>query len=231
MFGPLVVGMVSGLLGIAVHLWLIGWAAKAPAKLRRSRLRRLTAVGGAVGGLGLVLGTAGARLSDPARVVFLASPVVVTAGVVLAGYSLHVRRRFVHGRRGPERNAEVVQLRLVASTLMVLLLFLSLFWSVQRYAHVQGQDLALELVDNLDHQPNVALYSARRLHLQPPVDETDLGDDASAYRFRYIGLKLLFRANGRYFLRPSTDFLAPGQDPVTQNIVIAESDDLRFEFS
>jgi len=40
-----------------------------------------------------------------------------------------------------------------------------------------------------------------------------------------MGLKLLFRTRGTYFLRPSNSAVS------TANIVIAEGPDLRFEFS
>jgi hypothetical protein len=90
---------------------------------------------------------------------------------------------------------------------------------------VTGIDLAVRLERNLSHQPSVTVYSAARLHLQPPVQETALTGDPSAYLFRYTGLKLLFRSDHRYFLRPS-------DDSVSQvNIILPESPDIRLELS
>ncbi|MDQ3570342.1 MAG: hypothetical protein M3396_06915 [Actinomycetota bacterium] len=54
--------------------------------------------------------------------------------------------------------------------------------------------------------------------------ETELAGENSAYRFAYTGLKLLFRSDQRFFLRPS--------DPSASdlNIVVPESPELRLEF-
>jgi YHS domain-containing protein len=89
---------------------------------------------------------------------------------------------------------------------------------------VRGVDLAIEAERRIAFQPSVTIYSAKRLYLQPPVVETELSDANAAYRYEYTGLKLLFRSEHNFFLRPS--------DPSdSRNIVIAESPDLRFEFS
>ena len=223
MLWPLTVGVVAALAAVALHAWLLAWAADESALVRRRGMRRLAVVGGIVGATGLVVGSVGSRARDPSDLVFVASPILVTAGVVLAGYSLYVRGRYLGPRRRPKPNPELGRLRLMASSLMVVLLLLSMFWSVQRYAYVKGGHLAVELIQGLDYRPDVTIYSAKRLHLQPPVKEVDLGDDGAAYRFRYTDLKLLFHANGRYFLRPSDATTAV-------NIVIPDSGDQRFEF-
>ena len=112
----------------------------------------------------------------------------------------------------------------VAWSLVVVLLFLSLFWTVSHYAGIRGVDLAIQAEQRIPRQPSVTIYSARRLYLEPPVTETELPDANAAYRYRYTGLKLLFRSEHNYFLRPSnpTD---------TRNIIITESPELRFEFT
>jgi hypothetical protein len=221
MFWPLTVGLVTAVLALGFHMWLVGWTETKGGRPRRPRLRRLAMGTGIVGVVSLALGTVASRIADPGRVTFLASPLLVTAGVVLAGYSLHLRRRFLAGR--PAQPAQPAQLRVVLSSLIILLLFLSMFWTVERYATLKGDDLAQQIVDDLDYLPSVTIYSAKRLRLQPPVKEADLGDDGSAYRFKYTDLRLLFRSDGKFFMRPSDR----GSDV---NIVIAESDDLRWEF-
>jgi hypothetical protein len=225
---PLVIGSVAAVLAIAGHLWLLDWVRTEPARARRRRLRRLTLAGEAAGALGLAAGGVVSRVNGNGRLVYLASPIVVTAGVIVAGYSLYVHRRFVAGRSRAKRPPEEGQLRLVASSLMVMLLLLSMFWTVDRYASVKGQDLAEEIVRDLDYLPRVTIYSAKRLEIQPPVTESDLGaggdgDAPAAYRFRYSGLTLLFKADGKLFLRPSAGIPA-------LNIVIPDGADLRFEF-
>jgi cytochrome bd-type quinol oxidase subunit 2 len=225
MFWPLVVGLVAALAALSFHVWLVSWATEASARDRRHTLKRFALVVGWGGVVAIVVGAVASRLRNPSRLVFMAVPLVLTVGVVLTGYALHVRRRFVLRRRPVALStAELTQLRLAASSLMVLLLFVSLFWSVQRYAYVKGGDLARQLVRDLAYRPDVTIYSAKRLQLASPVTETDLGGDSAEYRFRYTGLKLLFKSDGRYFLRP-TDETSP------LNIVVADASDLRFEFT
>lgn len=224
MFWPLFVGVLAVLGALAAHLWVVAWAGADVDGRRRLVVGRLVVAVGTAGLLALALGTLGVRVQAPSRPVSLGSPLCVTVGIVLVGYALHLRARFV-ARPAAAPGPEQAQLRLVGGSLMVLLLFLSLFWSVARYAEVKGVDLAGEIEQGLAQRADVSVYSARRLRLQAPVVETDLGDDGSAYRFRYAGLKLLFRSEHRYFLKPSADSASD------VNIVIAEANDLHFEFT
>jgi hypothetical protein len=63
-----------------------------------------------------------------------------------------------------------------------------------------------------------------RLFLEPPVTEEALPGEEGAYRYKYSGLRLLFRANDRLFLRPN-DLSDP------RNIVIAEDGTIRVEYT
>ena len=129
-------------------------------------------------------------------------------------------------RGAPDKaTAPVRTLRLFASSLVLFLILLSLFWSVSRYAQITGIDLARRVLEReFAFQPDVVVYSPKRLELQPPVSESEIGDERSAYRFSYSGLKLLFRANEKYFLRPADRSISAA------NIVIPDTIDLRFEF-
>jgi YHS domain-containing protein len=69
----------------------------------------------------------------------------------------------------------------------------------------------------------VVVYSAKRLYLQSPVVETKLDPTDAAYKFAYSGLKLLFRSDHKYFLRPNN----PG---AVANIVLPDTLDIRIEF-
>jgi len=228
MFEPLAVGVVGVLAGLASHSVLVSWAEKSSgdkeADRRRTRvLRAVTACLAATAVCLLVLGGLGSRESDPSRFVSLFAPVAITLGIVIAGYALHVGRRFLASGSPPPSTPERDSLRLVTSSLYIVLVFLSLFWTVSHYAGVKGVDLAVTVEQNLDLRPNVTLYSGRRLYLQPPVVETEIGQDSASYRFRYTGLKLLFRSGDNYFLRPAT----PAASDL--NIVVPESPDLRLE--
>ncbi len=91
------------------------------------------------------------------------------------------------------------------------------------YAAFKGQELARTVEERIASQPGVVLYSAKRLYLQAPVIETRLEPENAAYNYAYTGLKLLFRADRRYFLRPS-------DESSQANIVIPEALDIRLEF-
>ena len=233
MYWPLFVGVLLTLAGLAFHVGLVSWlgprtdANGEPRPLddrRRLLLTRLCAGVAAVGVVALVLGIAGANVANPTRVVSLWSPLCVTLAIVLVGYAGHLARRYLVRRDGGSA-PEVQDLRFVGSILIVLLLLLSLFWSVARYAEIKGIDLAVLVERQLDRLPDSVVYSARRLHLPEGVKEAELAPpDDSAYRFRYSGLKLLFRSGDRVSLRPSE------QSVSGVNIVLAESDELRFEF-
>lgn len=234
MYWPLFAGVVAALAGLALHGALLAWLRPTfepdgRVRLetgRRKLLVRLCGVLFALGALTLALGVVGNSVDRPSRAVSLWSPLCITLTIVVIGYSVFLLRRFVAppalagGAAG-----ELSALRFVGSILTVLLLLLSLFWNVARYAEIKGIDLALLVEERLETFPDAVVYSSRRLHLPAPAEETELSqDEASAYRFRYSGLKVLFRSGGRVFLRPS--------DPTVSraNILLAETADLRFEF-
>lgn len=195
-----------------------------PAK--RRLVGRLCAALVSIGVLSLVLGIAGINTSRPSRTVSLWSPPCLTVAIVLLVYAAYLVRCYLltpPGRAGARHRADV---RYAASILVVVLLLLSVFWTVARYAEVRGTDLAVAVQRQLPLLPDAVVYSARRLHLPEGVTETVLpSPDDSAYRFRHSGLKLLFRSGGRVFLRPSAG-------PVSHvNVILPEDGDLRFEFA
>lgn len=230
MFWPMFVGMIVVLVGIGGHRTMLEWIiagqrsgepGSTPA--RRRLLQRCVAAVAATSLAGLVLGLLGASVDRPSRFVSIVSPLAVTIGIAAAGYAFHLGRLL--RAPGPGDGAsELHALRKAASTVLMALLLLSLFWSVARYAEVKGIDLALQVERSLPQLPNVVVYSARQLHLEHLVKEEQLAGDDSAYRYRYSGLKLLFRSGGRFFLRPDE----PSSGAV--NIVLPESDEMRLEF-
>ena len=231
MFGPLVVGLLAALAGLGLHAAVVAWVRDAGGP-DDPRVRRLLRHGilalAAVAGIALAVGSMGARVRRPSDMVYVASPMCVTAGLVGICYAANLHRRFLAHRRGDAVAGELKTLRSVSATIVVLLLVLSLFWNVSHYAAVRGRNLAATVEALLPRQPTVVVYSAKRLYLQAPVVETRLetaGADAqvSEYQYAYTGLKLLFRSDHRYFLRPA----APGS---RANIVIPDALDIRLEF-
>ena len=224
MFWPLFIGAGVLLAGLVLQAAATSWF-DATSDRRRLRQARLLAAGLAVAGCVLLsLGILGERVRHPSRFVSLYAPVAVTLAIVAFAYAAHLFGRYGPHLGNAQFDRETIGLAPLAWSLVVVLLFLSLFWSVSHYAGVRGVDLAVQAEAAIPRQPSVTLYSAKRLYLEPPVVETRLPDANAEYQYRYTGLKLLFRSEHNYFLRPSD----PG-DP--RNIIIAERPDLRFEFS
>ena len=92
-----------------------------------------------------------------------------------------------------------------------------------RYAVVKGNQLADTVEAAVPFRPGVILYSEKRLYLQSPVVETKLDPEDATYKYAYSGLKLLFRSNGKFFLRPSDT------EASRVNIVIPDGLDVRLE--
>ena len=232
MYWPLSVGLVACMVGSFLHITVIGWAAgttgsdsRAEPEERRLRLLRLlAAVLAGIGVVSLAVGMTGAFIENRSSLLYVAAPLGVTVSIILISYAVHLHHRFLRPSPGGEPTQELRSLRLFISSSVIVLLFLSLFWTVSRYAAVKGVDLAEEVERQLPSRPSVTVYSPKRLQLQPPVVETELTQENSSYRFAYTGLKLLFRSEHKFFLRPS--------DPAASdvNIVIAESPELRLEF-
>jgi hypothetical protein len=223
MYWPLFVGSIALLLGLLAHGLIGAWldAQEIDRRVHAARVLALVAAGLGVGAL--VVGAIGASVDRPTRFVSLAAPLAITVGIVLVAYAAHLWLRYVDQPATTGYGAQVTKLAPFAWSIVAALLLLSLFWSVSHYAAVRGVDLAVEAERRVASQPSVTIYSHDRLYLDEPVEETRLGDPDAAYRYRYTGLKLLFRAQANYFLRPA--------DPSdARNIVIAEAPGLRFEF-
>lgn len=218
MFAPFVVALVSILAGLGFHVVVTAWARE---QCRRPR-RRLT---GCIAALGLVfstVGVAGTYLHNPSPQVYVGAPVCVTVGIVLLAYAANLWRRFLVDRDQGRVTAELGGYQVLVTASIVTLLILSLFWNVSHYAVIKGRNLAAAVEAALPTRPGVIVYSEKRLYLQPPVVETRLDPQDAAYNYAYTGLKLLFRSDRSYFLRPS--------DPGSQvNIILPDGLGIRLE--
>ena len=231
MLAPLVIGLLATLVGLLLHAAVMAWARRAGGSEggaaiegeARRPLRRVVLGIATVGLASLAVGGAGTLVRDSSDFVYVASPVSVTVGIVLVLYAANLYRKFL--MRGDAASAanELQGVRLLASGSVVMLLMVSLFWNVSHYAAVKGRNLAATVERLLPGQPSVVVYSAKRLYLQPPIVETRLDPENAAYNFAYTGLKLLFRSDHKYFLRPS--------DPSSEaNVVLPDGLDIRLEF-
>jgi hypothetical protein len=226
---PLVFLLVAVLVGLAVHGVAMSWAhglrrsgTEGPADRRhRRQLGALVGVVAAAGVAALALGLAGTRIRAPHHWEYVAAPVAVTVGLVLLVYAAGVYRRFLAPHLRAATGA-LDQYNVVLSGVLVMLLVASLFWNVSHYATIKGLDLATEVEAAVPRQPGVIVYSAKRLYLQAPVVETRLDPENAAYNYAYSGLKLLFRSQGKFFLRPS-------DTRSRVNIVLPDGLDMRLE--
>jgi hypothetical protein len=93
---------------------------------------------------------------------------------------------------------------LVLRALVGGLVAVTLFWWVGDFAAVVGRGLAYRVAGNAQSLPGVVIYSEKDLQISASgVGVTRLGGDATAYSFRYDGLRLLERSDGRLFLLPA----------------------------
>ncbi|MFG1623762.1 hypothetical protein [Kribbella sp. NPDC049227] len=151
-------------------------------------------------------------------------PLVLPTGVVLIIYGSWLLRQLAQG-------ASVIPpawhrlMHVVASALVLV----GTFWSFSLYAHAAG---ALEshgfTCHGFDKLAGVAIYSTKPLDLpaEDGLEALQIGNTASKYRWQYSGLRLLIRSDDRYFLLPKN---WRGQGDAV--IVLADTTDLRFEFS
>jgi hypothetical protein len=215
MFWPLFVAAAAILVGVILHTRLLG-------QPNESLTRPISVVSAAVGAVLLALGLAGSAVDQPSRFVSLAAPLGITMSIALLAYAGYLRRLAVPSVGRPARATDGSLVGLAWSLVTVLLL-LSAFWTVSHYAAIKGIDFAREAIRQLPSRPSVTIYSSRRLYLEYPIVEKVLSGGDDAYRFKYTGLKLLFRADHKLFLRPS-------DLNYRRNIVIPEDIGIRVEY-
>lgn len=228
MFWPLFDAALAVLVALLFHARLVAWlgvGGPAP-RVRNDRRRAARDIGigfASVGAILLVLGGVGSRVEHPSRFVSLGAPLAVTTSIVVLAYAAYLRQLVAASDNDPQDQAASGLAAMLWGTVTVLLL-LGSFWTVSHYAAIKGIDFAHSAVRRLPMQPSVTIYSERRLFLEPPVTEEALPGGEGTYRYKYAGLRLLFRADDRLFLRPSdlSDH---------RNIVIAENESIRVEYT
>lgn len=147
-------------------------------------------------------------------------PFSIGTGVLLVLYGAHLRGML------PGADALAPGRQPLLRGFTAIIVGVTLFWGVSRYATVLGDSLADDFTHHVAGLTQVAAYSSQRLHLTAPgVRETELTGDKSAYRYRYTGLRLLEHTGGHYFL--ISDGWSQRYGVV---IVLADSDPVRLEF-
>lgn len=195
---------------------------RALADARRARvLRRIARGGVAVGAVVLAIGLWGAVEPLPVSLGDLFTAASPGVGIAVLAYCLHVVALV------DAKGAQGVTTRPRLGVILVCLLVgLSAFWTIAVFAAELGRERGRTLGANLDERPAVTVFSPKALHLADAgATERRLTGSDSAYRYRYSGLRLIFRADDRYFL------VADDWCPSTGTaIVLTDDPSLRFDF-
>jgi hypothetical protein len=221
-FEPLALLMLVALAALWAHGALVRALRTDP---HRFLLDRVWLAAMVAGGLLLAVGLSGMLDWVLYLVSFPLVPVSLGGGLVLIAYGASLRAR--SGRR-VERPAVAAPLRGLRLALTGTLVVVTLFWTVASSAQASGRQLGRGLAANLWSLPDATVFSAQRLHLAGPgVREVALGAGATdAYRFRYTGLTLMVRADGKWFLLPAGWTRQAGAA-----ILLPDRDDLRVELA
>lgn len=218
---PAIVLLVVWLLVLGMHAVL--W----PVVVARPRTRTAGAGLVALTVLGVVAMALSLRfvfVALPAEV-YLLPPVLLGAGSLCAAYGVRGMGAARQHRGMPARSGVPGAPGKGARTIFTALVVISLFWGTSLYAGALGRGRAMSLEHHLTSRPSVTVYSKASLSLAPPVRESRITTPEAEYRFVYTGLRLVIRANGKYFLLPEKWVHGTGAA-----IVLQESSDIRFEF-
>jgi hypothetical protein len=133
----------------------------------------------------------------------------------------------LYGDRLEQRLTGRRALSAAATALILVLLAFAVFWDVERLANAVGEGYAAQITANPRRLLAVTIYSPKSLEIEVPgVVETALGSDASAYRYRYDGLRLVQRSGDRYLL------MSEHWEPRTSRIIVLrDNDTIRLEFA
>ncbi|MFD1145615.1 hypothetical protein [Saccharothrix hoggarensis] len=144
---------------------------------------------------------------------FYAFPLAVGGGILVSLYASRLRRPDTHP----------TWTRVLAFAVVSL----SLFWSAGNYAEVEGVELARAFAADVRARTAVVVYAKERMHITAPgACEEPLPAEGSQYRFRYLGLRLLDKTGGKYFL--VSDGWTRARGTV---VVLPDKDDIRVELN
>ena len=222
-FVPIAVILLAVLMAIMLH-GSVQHVITAP---RGANAVKRGARGGVI--LGAVLtffGVWGMFKQLPVVTYYLVRPIILGLGPALIAYSVWTLRHLktsgseeaYHIAPAWERSGYVIA---------AMLALLSIFWASSPYAQALGRGRAEALAENLSGQPAVTVFSVKSLGVDAAgVTVSKIGNAASAYRFRYSGLRLLIHSANKYFL--VNDRWSHKRGVV---IVLEDTPDIRLEFT
>lgn len=144
-------------------------------------------------------------------------PIALTIGILLSIYGDRLNRHLTSADPPPS----------VVTGLVLLLLGVVVFWDVERLAGLMGRGVADFIATNPSSFAQISVLSDKSLEMNAAgIKATALGSEASAYRYRYDGLRLLLHSNGKHFLLA---YAPDGGSP--RVVVLRDSEALRVEFA
>ena len=217
LFWPLCVGLGLAALALQAH-------GAVAASIARDRTRTTLVISLSLVGASMVLYgvlALGQRWTVDG---FSIAPLSLTLGIGLVSYAVAIRNRPSPRSTGFQAVSDTPPLTVVCISL---LLAAGLFWQVAEWATAVGVGATQALIADLSRQPAVTVFAVKRLNLEGPgVTMTQVDQAPGAYGYRYTGLRLLFRANDRYFML--SDRWSPDAGVL---FVVNDTPDVRLQFS
>jgi len=222
MFLPLGLLAIAGIAALQCHRVALALIHARP----DSPLVRIGLSGLAVGGFILMIIGALGLSRQPLLPAPILGPISLVLGAALFVYRTSLGK--VTERQQPI-NAVLPSMSPMQRALFLacgtLLLTAGSFWGIADYAELIGNARAEQTVHELPKRPSIVVYSSKRLAISSPgIREEQLAGSASAYTYRYSGLKLLLHSGGRYFLLP-----ARWSDSNRITVVIPDDVGMRFD--
>lgn len=222
LFIPVAVTAAGALAWLTLHHLLLRRITSGRVGGLRAGARALLAAWLVVPAIAVVIGLVAPSIA------IIAFPMSFAVGLLLTYYGVLLGRLL----RAESKTQEVaVWQSPLERALVVILVLVSVFWTVSNYAELLGANLARDLQAQLPQLTEVVVYSPQRLSIdapgasEEPLDRSgDTGDDA-AYRYRTVGLRLLDHTGSHYFL--VSDGWTPRYGVV---VMLADDDPVRLEF-
>lgn len=159
---------------------------------------------------------AGWAATRPARQWWqLVMPLSITAAVLLGLYMALLARALQRPDPAPPADAALLRTSpqrydppswwwTLRGTLTIALVILCLFWTIGRFATVEGNNDAANFISSVQDQnaPTVTVLSKYDLRISDLGVYTTRFNDGGTFRFEYQGLVLFIRSGGNFFLMP-----------------------------
>jgi hypothetical protein len=209
-FRPLTLIVFLVLMALVVHVLLARRLRQLPPT---SRIARSTAPAvGLAAALLFLIAAGGLGLTGLELASVRWAPVALGAACVLTEYAVHLaeqqrgRRRSRRARRRPAPPMMSVPLTRLRRGALAAAVLIALFWGFSIEANHQGDQLARAIAATIGTRSAAIVYSTDRLPFSADygLDEVDLTQAKTVWRWRYTGLHVLAYRKNRWFLLPTS---------------------------